>query len=55
MKNENKKEIEYELKCIVCKKVCGVITYPAGTKVDLNALYAEHQTLCDEHSPRDKK
>ena len=49
MTNIIDKEITYELKCVVCKKVCGTITFPVGSKVDMNELYLKHQTLCDEH------
>ena len=53
MKEQNQKTI-YELKCVVCRKICGTITFPSEAKVDLNELYKLHQTLCDEHMLKDR-
>ena len=50
MKNNN--PIIYELKCKVCGKVCGTITFPSESEVDLDEVLAAHETLCDEHSTK---
>ena len=48
------KEIIYELRCVVCRKICGTVSFPPGSKVDLNELYLKHLTLCDEHVLKEK-
>ena len=49
---EQKPNIIHELKCSVCEKVCGTITFPPESEVDLDEVSAAHETLCDEHSPK---
>ena len=49
---EQKPNIIHELKCSVCGKVCGTITFPPESEVDLDEISAIHETLCDEHSPK---
>ncbi len=39
--------IVLELKCS-CGKVCGTLTWPASTQVDLEKAAAEHVTVCDD-------
>jgi hypothetical protein len=48
------KEITYDLKCVVCRKICGSITFSPESTVDLNELYLKHLTLCDEHQLKEK-
>ncbi|GEM_PF-2336359 len=49
---EQKPNIIHELKCGICGKVCGTITFPSESEVDLDEVSAGHETLCDEHSPK---
>lgn len=38
--------IVFELRC-ACGKVCGTKAWPAGTKIDLEKVAKEYQTVCD--------
>lgn len=44
-------QIVVQLKCEECDKVCGTLTFPIGTMVDVVAINEAHLTYCDEHVP----